>query len=594
MWLNKNMDERAVNIFYMLKRKFVLLLDDVWKRLDILKLGVPLPDGNNVSKVVFTTRSEEVCGHMEAHRSIKMECLVTEKALELFEKKVGEGTLNSHPSIPHFAEQVAAKCKGLPLVLTTTGRAMANKKDPTQWKRVVEILKSYPSKVSGMVDEVFLILEFSYDCLPSATHKICFLYCSLFPEDHDIKKDELVELWIGEGFLDEFDNIYEARSEGEDIINCLKVACLLESNKTEDSVKMHDVIRDMALWVACEHGEKPKFVVNDGSTEAYNVNLAKWKEAERMSLWGSKSGDLPDEHFSPSLLTMLIRETKLETFPIGFFTSAQAIKVLDLSHNSALVELPAEIGELVNLHYLNLSYTGIRGLPIELKKLRSLRCFLLNNSLLLYFPTTVISSLLSLQMFSKLMTGNEYSVYLRYDERILLQELACLGHLNDISIVLYSASSVQVLLNSPQLQKGIKFLRVVCHFNSFDSLLLNMLFLSLRSMERLEILEISNFKSSESDQEDNRVQGMLHEYIPDNSKLTGHDNICNLRILLLIQCDMLDLTWLTHAPNLQSLKIVGCGLLEELIGEKFGAEQSQEVKWDVFGSLENLELRILP
>ena len=90
---------------------------------------------------------------------------------------------------------------------------MASRRTPQEWKHAIKILQSYPSKFSGMGDHVFPILKFSYDSLSDDTVKKCFLYCCIFPEDHDIEKNELIELWIGEGFLDKFDDIHDARNE---------------------------------------------------------------------------------------------------------------------------------------------------------------------------------------------------------------------------------------------------------------------------------------------------------------------------------------------------------------------------------------------
>lgn len=42
------------------------------------------------------------------------------------------------------------------------------------------------------------------------------------------------------------------------ILNSLFSACLLESDDEEDHVKMHDVIRDMALGIGCELEEDEK------------------------------------------------------------------------------------------------------------------------------------------------------------------------------------------------------------------------------------------------------------------------------------------------------------------------------------------------
>ncbi|XVE92487.1 hypothetical protein REPUB_Repub01dG0101400 [Reevesia pubescens] len=98
-WNDKTPDEKAQVIFRVLKdKKFVLLLDDIWERVDLVKVGIPLPTQANGSKVVFTTRSIKVCGQMEAHK-IPVQCLPEEKAWELFQEKVGAQTLDSSPCI---------------------------------------------------------------------------------------------------------------------------------------------------------------------------------------------------------------------------------------------------------------------------------------------------------------------------------------------------------------------------------------------------------------------------------------------------------------------------------------------------------------
>ncbi|EOY20437.1 NBS-LRR type disease resistance protein [Theobroma cacao] len=117
LWKNKSYDEKAIDIFRILsKKKFVLLMDDVWERVDLIKVGIPVPNQDNVSKLIFTTRF-----------------------LEVF----GEETLDSHPDTRGLAQQVAAKCGGLPLVLITIGRAMACKKMPQDWKYAIEVLQKF-------------------------------------------------------------------------------------------------------------------------------------------------------------------------------------------------------------------------------------------------------------------------------------------------------------------------------------------------------------------------------------------------------------------------------------------------------------------
>ncbi|GMN20037.1 hypothetical protein TIFTF001_047032, partial [Ficus carica] len=127
-WKRRDSHQKAADIFGVLKRRrFVLLLDDVWERVDLTKLGVPLPGKLNGSKVVFTTRSKDVCSRMEANIKVQVNCLEWESSRALFQEKVGEEALNAHPDIPSLAEIVAKECGGLPLALITIGRAMACK-----------------------------------------------------------------------------------------------------------------------------------------------------------------------------------------------------------------------------------------------------------------------------------------------------------------------------------------------------------------------------------------------------------------------------------------------------------------------------------
>ncbi|KAF7844551.1 putative disease resistance protein [Senna tora] len=587
IWVNKTVDERAVVLYRILKKKkFVLLLDDVWGRIDLLKLGVP-PPNNYGSKILFTTRSKEVCGHMEAHTCFRIECLAPEKAFELFKEKVGESTLDSHPDIPYLAKIVADECKGLPLALCTVGRSMANKVTPIEWRRAIAILKSYPSRFSGMVDYVYHLLEFSYNRLSTAIHKSCFLYCSLFPEDYSIKKDELILLWIGEGFLAEFDDdVYEARNQGEDIISSLKYASLLEDGDVEHSVKVHDVIRDMALWVACDHGEKTKFLVKDGAgfSAVEIFKCAKWKEVEKLSLWGPRIQYFTGKPHFPHLLTMLLRDTQVEKFPNEVFLLTNTIRVLDLSGNRKLRNLQATIGDFLNLEYMNVSGTGITELPGELMNLKKLRCLMLNQINHLEFPREVISSLLSLQTFSMLHGHGPAS-----DENILLNELEGLEQLQDVSIALSSPFSVQKLLNSPKLQKCMSHLRLYCDLNTSS---IQIPYSSLKRMEHLKTLSISGCKSLRFNMEKQTLEGFKAGNILRSSNQM-HEYAIRLKGLYIYGCEMFDLNWLKHAPNLEILNLYCCASLETVVSEDIAAAETERVRRDLFSSLTVLHLQYL-
>ncbi|XWS11810.1 hypothetical protein CRYUN_Cryun37aG0032800 [Craigia yunnanensis] len=216
---------------------------------------------------------------MEARKKIKVECLESEKAWKFFEEKVGDETLNSHPDIRKLAEEVVKRCGGLPLALITIGRAMACKNTPEEWKYAIEMLKR--SALPKMEKEVFPLLKLSYDSLP-VTMRCCLLYCCLFPGDYNIPKKSLVEYWFCEGLLNVFDRISEAQMQGHSILNSLLSSCLLES-AGEDSVKMHDVIHQMALWIASElEVEEKKFFVKAGVQLIEEPEVKAWEGVRRM------------------------------------------------------------------------------------------------------------------------------------------------------------------------------------------------------------------------------------------------------------------------------------------------------------------------
>lgn len=96
-------------------KRFILLLDDIWKRVDLKEMGVPILSLGVASKVLFTTRLRDICGYMNAHVTVKVECVSPDKARKLFQANVGQQTLTSHYDIPALAKIMANECDCLPL-----------------------------------------------------------------------------------------------------------------------------------------------------------------------------------------------------------------------------------------------------------------------------------------------------------------------------------------------------------------------------------------------------------------------------------------------------------------------------------------------
>uniref|UniRef100_A0A453IHU7 NB-ARC domain-containing protein n=1 Tax=Aegilops tauschii subsp. strangulata TaxID=200361 RepID=A0A453IHU7_AEGTS len=101
---------QAAGILSFLRDKsFLLLLDGVWERLDLERVGIPQPLGvvaGRVRKVVVASRSEAVCADMGCRKKIKMECMSEDDAWSLFEANAGEEAIRGDAQISTLARQV--------------------------------------------------------------------------------------------------------------------------------------------------------------------------------------------------------------------------------------------------------------------------------------------------------------------------------------------------------------------------------------------------------------------------------------------------------------------------------------------------------
>ncbi|KAJ3684197.1 hypothetical protein LUZ61_013361 [Rhynchospora tenuis] len=268
---------------FLKERSFVLLLDDLWNHVDLDTIGIPNPLTAVEAckrKIVLTTRSTEVCEQMEVNKRLRVDVLNWDDAWALFQEQVSKEIIDCDPMVQKFAVIIVKELGGLPLALITVGRAMYDKADCNEWEKAVELLKEArldDVEFSQANQSVFHTLRFSYDSLKNDTLKQCFLHCALWPEDHPIQKNDLIELWMGLGLIDE-PNIQAAYNVGYNYIRTLQAICLLEIHDDytidgDGTLKMHDVIRDMALWIANSQGADLK---------SWNVQAGTYKKAQKV------------------------------------------------------------------------------------------------------------------------------------------------------------------------------------------------------------------------------------------------------------------------------------------------------------------------
>ncbi|XP_022717721.1 LOW QUALITY PROTEIN: disease resistance protein At4g27190-like [Durio zibethinus] len=370
---------RAGLIFDKLSQKsnYVLILDDLWDKLSLEEVGIPEP--SNGSKLVVTTRSLDVCRYLGC-QEVRMRTLRKPDAWSLFSQKVGQDVLNDPHLLP-IVESVAEECAGLPLAIVTIASSMKGVRDIHEWRIALNELNRHVESVSGVEGKVFQQLQFSYDRLHDQKLKHCFLCCALYPEDHEIGAFELIDLWVAEGLVEEMDSRQLEVDKGHAILNKLKNSCLIE-NGTEypDTVKMHDILRDMALRIT---STRPRFLVRAGLRLKEIPKVQEWKEdLEKVSLMLNYELQIPCQISPPrcpKLTTLLLSYCGIKSIPECFFEQMHGLKILGLS-GSLIKSLPNSISNLENLTTLLLDECeDLKKVP-SFSKLQSLKMLDLRNT----------------------------------------------------------------------------------------------------------------------------------------------------------------------------------------------------------------------
>ncbi|KAJ0716977.1 putative P-loop containing nucleoside triphosphate hydrolase, leucine-rich repeat domain superfamily [Helianthus annuus] len=402
-------------------KRFLLVLDDVWSESyeDWKTLVGPFHACAPGSKVIITTRKDQLL------------------------KRLGYSHLNqlheaysfdSHVSLKPHGEAIVKKCDGLPLALITLGTSLRTKEDEDSWKKVLES-EIWKLPVEG---EIIPALKLSYHDL-SAPLKRLFVYCSLFPKGFLFDKEQLVLLWMAEGFLQQptpRDSTEE--SLGNEYFDELFSRSFFQHAPDHESFfVMHDLMNDLATSVATEF-----FVRLDNETEK-NIKKEMLEKYRHMSFVREPYvtyKKFEELKISKSLRTFLATSIGVIESWQHFYLSNRVLvdllhelpllRVLCLS-NFEISEVPSTIGTLRHLRYLNLSRTRITHLPEKLCNLYNLQTLIVvgcrnlaklpNNFLKLKNPRHLdirdtplldkmplgISELKSLRTLSKIIIGGK-------------------------------------------------------------------------------------------------------------------------------------------------------------------------------------------
>jgi hypothetical protein len=320
----KSKEGRADRLWQRLQgKKMLIILDDVWKYIDLKEIGIPFGDDHRGCKILLTTRHQGICSSMECQQKVLLRVLTEDDAWDLF--RINAGLRDGDSTLNTVAREVARECQGLPLALVAVGRALRDK-STVLWEVASKQLKD------PQFDEqkiAFTCLKLSFDNLKHRETKLCFLLCSLFPEDYDIPIEDLTRYAVGYGLHQDKESIEGARKRVSVAIENLKACCMLLGTETEEHVRMHDLVRDLAIQIASS--EEYGFMVKAGiGLQEWPIGNESFEGFTTISLMGNKLAELPEGLVCPQLKVLLLELDDGLNVPERFFKGMKEIEVLSL------------------------------------------------------------------------------------------------------------------------------------------------------------------------------------------------------------------------------------------------------------------------
>ncbi|KAE8807326.1 putative disease resistance RPP13-like protein 1 [Hordeum vulgare] len=353
-------------------KKLFLVLDDVWEHGawdDVLKT----PLANVVargSRVLITTRDETIARRMKVvfpyHHVDKLD---EEDAWSLLKKQIilTETDEREIDMLKEIGVQIVAKCDGLPLAVKVMGGLLCQKdKKHREWGMVLD--DSVWSN-SGLPEELNHAVYLSYEDLSSSA-KHCFLHYSLLPKTEVFGSNQIVGMWISEGFL--HGSLDDLEELGSKYYKELILRNLIEPNTEyvdQCVCNMHDVIRSFAQFVARDealvaHSGETNIVSKLGAHEFLRLSLES-KESESDGLdWTSLQAQ--------KTLRALISVGNINIKPGDSLAHFPCLRTLHIS-STHVVALFVSLQELKHLRYLSIEKADISSLPDSVGKLKFLQ-----------------------------------------------------------------------------------------------------------------------------------------------------------------------------------------------------------------------------
>ncbi|XP_058784108.1 probable disease resistance protein At4g27220 [Vicia villosa] len=335
------------------KKRTLLIVDDLWEKFHLMDIGVLLDSVNKGTwKILITTHSERICISMECQKTTHLELLSVDESWTFFQKFARVDNIHSK----NLPREICNECERLPLTIKTVASSLKGRPE-SEWRRALEKLRdSKASNDEGEVTATFSCLKLCFGYLLRPETKQLFLMCSLFPEDYHIPIEDLLRYAVGLS-VEERLSLQSRRSLYEANISQLLDSGLL----MRGSVKMHNVVRDAALWFA-NRSKNRKILVNVDKPLSTIAEDNKIRDCFAVSSWWYNESPSFCQLLAPNLKMLLLNisaRRSWNSLDLSHLTfeGIQGLEVFSLTINYKIVRLslPPSIQLLTNVRTLRLN-----------------------------------------------------------------------------------------------------------------------------------------------------------------------------------------------------------------------------------------------
>ncbi|CAL5416964.1 unnamed protein product [Camellia sinensis] len=368
---------------YLYGKKYVVVFDHVWQIDFWGSIRHALPQNSKGSRVIITTRSEQVaafCKESSVDHVHELQALSEEKAWELFCMKAFQLDFGGHCplELEEISHEIVKKCEGLPLAIVAIGGLLSTKnKVVSEWQKFYDSMGTELER-NPKLTSIRKILLSSYNDLPQYL-KSCFLYFGIMPEDYSIEGERLIRLWIAEGFVEEQKGKTLEEVAEEYLIELIHRRLVQVSRTKSDGrvgeCQVHDVVWEIIISMSeefsfCQILEEENSSFND-TTRRLSVHIHYCNMDKVMESIGKS----PVRSVFLFQRGVLPKKTLLGTIAANF----KLLKVLDLE-DAPLDQLHEEVGNLFLLRYLSIRNTKVKIIPKSIGKLHNLQTLDLKHS----------------------------------------------------------------------------------------------------------------------------------------------------------------------------------------------------------------------